>query len=188
MQQVIDECTNEMPPIRGVLQCAAVLEDSIYHNMTHVQWRTATRPKMHSSMILHRLLLQHDLRFFVMLSSIAGVVGNRSQANYAAGNTFQDALAHYRRSRGLPAVSIDLGLMLGIGLIAERGGATKLKKWEAVGIREAEFHALLTAAMTGLGVARRCPRSSFQVSPREGFLNPRVWSGRSTLMTRVLRT
>lgn len=97
----------------------------------------------------HRLPLQHDLRFFVMLSSIAGVVGNRSQANYAARSAFQDALAHYRRSRGLPAVSIDLDLMLGIGLIAERGGATNLKKWEPVGIWEAEFHAFLAAAMTG---------------------------------------
>lgn len=170
MHQVLDQCAREMPPIRGVLQCAAVLEDSIYHNMTHAQWRTATRPKMHGSMILHRLLLQRDLQFFVMLSSIAGVVGNRSQANYAAGNTFQDALAHYRRSLGLPAVSIDLGLMLGIGLIAERGGATNLKKWEAVGIHEAEFHALLTAAMTGTWSGSPVPTQLISGLPTGGIL------------------
>ncbi|KAJ5389914.1 polyketide synthase [Penicillium cataractarum] len=170
MQHVLGQCASEMPPIRGVLQCAAVLEDSIYHNMTHAQWRTATRPKMHGSMILHRLLLQCELQFFVMLSSIAGVVGNRSQANYAAGNTFQDALAHYRRSQGLPAVSIDLGLMLGIGLIAERGGATNLKKWEAVGIREAEFHALLTAAMTGTWSGSTVPTQVISGLPTGGIL------------------
>jgi zearalenone synthase (highly reducing iterative type I polyketide synthase) len=167
MQQVIDQCASKMPPIGGVLQCAAVLEDSIYHNMTHAQWRTATRPKMHGSVILHRLLLQHELQFSVMLSSIAGVVGNRSQANYAAGNTFQDALAHYRRSQGLPAVSIALGLMLGIGLIAERGGA---KKWEAVGIREAELHALLTAAMTGTWSGSPVPTQLISGLPTGGIL------------------
>lgn len=170
MQQMLEQCAGAMPPIRGVVQCAAVLEDSIYQNMTHAQWRTATRPKMHGSMILHRLLLQHELRFFVMLSSISGVVGNRSQANYAAGNTFQDALAHYRRSQGLPAVSIDLGLMSGIGLAAERGGATKPKKWEAVDIREAEFHALLTAAMNGKWSGSPVPTQLISGLPTGGIL------------------
>ncbi|KAJ5654746.1 polyketide synthase [Penicillium lividum] len=105
MQRMMERCTVEMPPIRGVAQCAAVLEDSIYQNMTHGDWRASTRPKIHGSIILHRLLLSHDLQFFVMLSSIAGVVGNCSQAKFAAGNTVQDALAHYRGSLGLPARS-----------------------------------------------------------------------------------
>jgi zearalenone synthase (highly reducing iterative type I polyketide synthase) len=158
LRRVLSRCAAEMPPIRGVIQCAAVLDDSVYHNMTHDQWRNATRPKMHGSWLLHRLLPRStDLDFFVMLSSIAGVVGNRGQANYAAGNTYQDALAHYRRRRGLPAVAVDLGLMLGIGLIAERGGATNLKKWEAVGIREPEFHRLMTAAIAGCWSKRELP-------------------------------
>lgn len=84
-----------------------------------------------------------------MLSSISGVVGNRSQANYAAGNTFQDALARHRRQKGLPAVSIDLGLMLGIGLITQRGGATNLRKSEAVGLYEDDFHAIVGADIVG---------------------------------------
>ncbi|KAK3304979.1 KR domain-containing protein [Chaetomium strumarium] len=163
MRVVLGRCAAEKPPIRGVIQCAAVLDDSVFDNMTHDQWRHATRPKMHGSWLLHQLLLPHEngnenergLDFFVMLSSIAGVVGNRGQANYAAGNTYQDALAQYRRRRGLPAVAVDLGLMLGIGLIAtERGGATNLKKWEAVGIREPEFHRLMTAAIAGCWLAR----------------------------------
>jgi zearalenone synthase (highly reducing iterative type I polyketide synthase) len=166
MHQVLDQCAIELPPIRGVVQCAAV----IYHNMTHAQWQAATRPKMHGSMILHRLLLQHELQFFVMLSSIAGVVGNRSQATFAAGNTFQDALAHYRRGLGVPAVSIDLGLRLGIGLIAERVGATNLKQWEAVGIREAEFHALLTTAMTGSWSGSPVPAQLISGLPTGGIL------------------
>ncbi|PCH00416.1 Acyl transferase/acyl hydrolase/lysophospholipase [Penicillium occitanis (nom. inval.)] len=150
MTNMLAQCAAEMPPILGVIQSAAVLEDSIYDNMTYKQWADATRPKIQGSWLLHHLLeeAKQELQFFVMLSSIAGVVGNRSQANYASGNTYQDALATYRRQLGLPAVSVDLGLMLGIGLIAEeRGGTTNLKKWEAVGINEQEFHAVMTAAM-----------------------------------------
>ncbi|KAH8703111.1 hypothetical protein BGW36DRAFT_422685 [Talaromyces proteolyticus] len=148
MERVISQCTVDLPPIRGVIQSAAVLEDSIYEKMTHSQWQQAIGPKVQGSWVLHQSL-PSDLDFFVMLSSISGVVGNRSQANYAAGNTYQDALASYRRRHGLTAVSVDLGLMVGIGLIAERGGTTNLKKWEAVGVDETKFHALMTAAMTG---------------------------------------
>ncbi|KAF2811619.1 putative polyketide synthase [Mytilinidion resinicola] len=148
VQAAIHQCSQDMPPIRGAIQSAAVLNDSIYDNMTHALWQGAVKPKIQGSWNLHTALPK-DLDFFVMLSSISGVVGNRSQANYAAGNTFQDALAHYRRKRGLRAVSIDLGLMLGIGLIAERGGGTNLRKSEAVGLDESEFHAIVTAAMKG---------------------------------------
>lgn len=54
-----------------------------------------------------------------MLSSLSGVIGSVSQANYAAGNTFQDALAHYRRDQGLVAQSINLGVVVGFGYVAE---------------------------------------------------------------------
>ncbi|PGH26935.1 hypothetical protein AJ80_01317 [Polytolypa hystricis UAMH7299] len=148
MERVVSHISAEMPPVRGVIQSAAVLKDSIYENMTHEQWVGVIRPKIQGSWLLHKLL-PRDMQFFVMLSSISGVLGNRSQANYATGNAYQDALAAYRRKNGLPAVSVDLGLMLGIGLIAERGGATNLRKWDAAGINETEFHALMKAAMVG---------------------------------------
>lgn len=121
MRDVISQCANSLPPIRGVVQSAAVLNDSIYGNMTHGLWQKAIAPKIQGFWLLHELFPK-NMDFFVMLSSIAGVVGNRSQANYAAGNKFQDAQAKYRREQGLPAVSVDLGLMLEIGIIAERGG------------------------------------------------------------------
>lgn len=85
--------------------------------MTYDQWQRAILPKVAGTMNLHNHL--HDLKFFIMLSSIAGVVGNVSQANYAAGNTFQDALARHRTVNGLPAVAIDLGAVMSVGYVAE---------------------------------------------------------------------
>jgi KR domain-containing protein len=67
---------------------------------------------------LHELLPQ-NLDFFILLSSLAGIVGSISQANYAAGNTYQDALVNYRHAKGLPAQSIDLGLIKGVGYVEE---------------------------------------------------------------------
>lgn len=58
------------------------------------------------------------LDFFTMLSSISGVVGTAGQANYAAGNTFQDAFALYRHSLGLAAHSVNLGIIEDVGYLS----------------------------------------------------------------------
>jgi hypothetical protein len=78
-------------------------------------------------MNLHNHL--HNLSFFVMLSSVTGILGNVSQANYAAGNTFQDALARHRTANGLPTVSVDLGQAMDTGYVAERGDSVR-KRFE----------------------------------------------------------
>ena len=85
--------------------------------MTYEDWIAATRPKMQGSWNLHKVMPK-DLDFFVLLSSSAGVMGARGQANYNAGNGFQDSLAHYRRKNGHAAVSLDLGIILGAGVSA----------------------------------------------------------------------
>lgn len=64
-----------------------------------------------------------------MLSSVTGILGNVSQANYAAGNTFQDALARHRTANGFPTVSVDLGQAMDAGYVAERGGGVR-KRFE----------------------------------------------------------
>jgi hypothetical protein len=81
-------------------------------------WQTAITPKVQGSWNLHELL-PTNMDFFVMLSSVAGIFGNRGQANYAAGNTFQDALAAYRTTRGMNTYSLDLGSVSSVGWVAE---------------------------------------------------------------------
>lgn len=75
-------------------------------------------PKVVGTWNLHSLL-PLDLDFFIMLSSVSGIVGNRGQANYNAGNTFQDELARFRVKQGLNAAAIDLGSLTAVGYLSE---------------------------------------------------------------------
>jgi NAD(P)-dependent dehydrogenase (short-subunit alcohol dehydrogenase family) len=149
LSAALKACAEEMPPILGAIQGAAVIKDAIFENMSFEDWVSATRPKIQGSWNLHTLL-PRDLDFFVLLSSSAGVIGARGQANYAAGNAFQDALAHHRRYRNLKAVSLDLGPILGVGMVAEDEATLDiLRKSGFLGVRERDFHILVEAAMSG---------------------------------------
>ncbi|KAI4249367.1 MAG: hypothetical protein L6R42_009028, partial [Xanthoria sp. 1 TBL-2021] len=98
--------------IAGVIQLAMVLEDGIFDNMSFAQWRHAIEPKTKGSRNLLANIWPGDKPFFILLSSITGVIGNTAQANYASGNTYEDALAHHARTHlGINATSIDVGLV-----------------------------------------------------------------------------
>lgn len=142
----MEQCSRELPPIRGVVQMAMVLRDSVIENMSYADWSVPLRPKVQGTWNLHRFFDQsRPLDFFIACSSVSGVCGNAGQAQYAAGNTYQDALAAYRRERGLKAVAVNLGIMRDVGAIAESAGVgNNLSQWEdVIGIREPAFHALI---------------------------------------------
>lgn len=70
------------------------------------------------SVILHQLSLNYDLDFFILFSSIAGVVGNLGQLAYSAANSFLDSLCDFRRKKlGLTALSVAWGTMAGAGIL-----------------------------------------------------------------------
>ncbi|KAB5585705.1 hypothetical protein GE09DRAFT_983703 [Coniochaeta sp. 2T2.1] len=143
---VIETCKATLPPIKGCVQGSMVLKDAMFENMTYSDFDAALRPKFQGSWNLHELL-PTDMGFFLLLSSATGILGNRSQANYAAGNTYQDALALHRTSLGLPATSIDLGSILSVGYVAENKSriGTTISTISSVleSIREDEIHLMI---------------------------------------------
>ncbi|KAL4966473.1 polyketide synthase [Aspergillus stella-maris] len=125
VKQALDDACAVLPPIRGVVQGAMVLNDCVFEHMSHEQYVNAVRPKVDGTWNLHNATLHQPLDFFVMLSSAVGVVGNSSQGNYAAGSSFLDALANHRRSLGLPATSLDLGIIGSVGYVSENDEVRK---------------------------------------------------------------
>ena len=143
----IDQINPDMPVIKGVIQAAMVLKDSIF-NMQYESWVAATRPKIQGTWNLHELMPK-DLEFFIMLSSATAIIGNRGQAKNCAGNTFQDALAYHRKALGLPAVSIDLGAIRDIGWVAENQDSKILKAMDRIIVDQEHFYSVLNIAITG---------------------------------------
>ncbi|PIG69495.1 polyketide synthase [Aspergillus arachidicola] len=144
LRKVLDACQSHLPPIKGCIQGAMVLHDVSYEDMSYTAWQTAVNPKVQGSWNLHELLPK-GMDFFILLSSINGLIGSRGQANYAAGNTFQDALAHYRVSIGERATSFDLGLFTFAGAVAKDPRLREMMRNNSVlePVTEAQFHALL---------------------------------------------
>ncbi|NUP33710.1 MAG: amino acid adenylation domain-containing protein, partial [Streptomycetaceae bacterium] len=108
------------PPIRGVFHLAGQVHDALLPGMDRPCFDAAYHPKAIGGLLLHRLLADEPLDHFVLFSSIASLLTTAGQTNYAAGNAFLDALAHLRRARGLPALSIDWGPWA-TGMIEELG-------------------------------------------------------------------
>ncbi len=118
---VIGDIRRTMPPLRGILHSAGVIEDA---TLAHQSWDRFARvmaPKLEGALHLHALTYDLPLDFFVLFSSIASLFGSPGQGNYAAANAFLDALAHHRRALGRPALSVNWGAWSDIGMAARIG-------------------------------------------------------------------
>ncbi len=119
--------------------------------MNFDQWETVVKSKVAGSWNLHTALTGAPLDFFIALSSVAGIIGNRGQAAYAAANTFLDSLVQFRRRQGLPATTLDLAAVSDTGYLAENAERQKqvLDQIGGEAISEREILALVAASVTG---------------------------------------
>ena len=94
-------------------------QSDLFMNMSLEDFQTGVKPKVDGSWNLHSLLPK-GMDFFILLSSIGGILGTSGMANYACGNTYQDALAKHRIARHEKAISLDLCEIEDVGYVAER--------------------------------------------------------------------
>jgi acyl transferase domain-containing protein/acyl carrier protein len=124
--RVLTDIRHSMPPLRGIMHAAAVLDDGILLQLNEERFKTVMAPKIHGAWNLHTLTLDTPLDFFVLFSSAASVLGSPGQGNYVAASAFLDALAHHRRALGLPTLAINWGAWAEVGLAARPDRAEHL--------------------------------------------------------------
>ncbi|RWZ77280.1 SDR family NAD(P)-dependent oxidoreductase [Streptomyces albidoflavus] len=121
-------------PLSAIVHVAGVLDDAVLEALTPEQVAAVLRPKVDAAWHLHELTRDLDLSAFVLFSSAAATFGNAGQANYAAANAFLDALAGYRRARGLTATSMAWGLWAEASRMTEHLDHTDLQRLARLGV------------------------------------------------------
>ncbi|QSQ15451.1 type I polyketide synthase [Myxococcus landrumensis] len=118
VERVLSELRAHLPPLRGIVHAAGLLDDHTALELSDEHFRKVAAPKVQGAWNLHVRTLGEPLDFFVLYSSAAVLLGSPGQGNYAAANAFMDALAEQRRALGLPAMSIQWGAFSEVGLAA----------------------------------------------------------------------
>lgn len=106
-----------------------------------------TAPKIQGAWNLHELV--PDLDFFVSLASMTGVGGHVGQSIYGGTSTFLDAFTSYRLNQGLPAVSISLPAIEGVGYAADQGLIEHLQQSLGLYLPAGKVFTLVKAGIIG---------------------------------------
>ncbi len=141
VERVLGEARRSMPPLRGIMHAAMVLDDALLPQLDENRMWKAMDPKVTGAWNLHTLTLNDPLQFFVMFSSFSAVLGAPGQANYVAANIFMESLAQHRRTRCLPGMSVAWGVVGGTGYVARTPEV--VDKLEQLGLRPLPAELLL---------------------------------------------
>ncbi|MBK8815456.1 MAG: SDR family NAD(P)-dependent oxidoreductase [Methylococcaceae bacterium] len=118
LKAVLDNTKYTMPPLKGIIHAATVIDDALVRNTTPEQIERVLAPKMKGAMNLHELTADYQLDYFILYSSATTLFGNPGQSSYVAANLWLEALAAFRRNAGLPATCIRWGAIGDTGYLA----------------------------------------------------------------------
>jgi acyl transferase domain-containing protein/surfactin synthase thioesterase subunit/acyl carrier protein len=121
VSRLIRTIGDRMPPLRGVVQSAGVLDDGILAQLNWERFAPLFEPRVYGSWLLHEHTKGLELDFFILQSSLWSALGSAGQGNYTASSAFLDALAIHRRASGLPATAINWSAWSGGGLATVSG-------------------------------------------------------------------
>jgi len=107
LSEFLNAYQRDYPAVRGVFHAAGVMQYESMRDHSAESMQKIFAPKVQGAWLLHKLL--PDLDLFVLFSSTSALLSSPLMSSYAAANTFLDALAHYRKSQGLPALSVNWG-------------------------------------------------------------------------------
>ncbi|MFL9915755.1 SDR family NAD(P)-dependent oxidoreductase [Paraburkholderia fungorum] len=118
VQALIALIADEMPPLRGVIHAAGLLDDAPLAEQSRERFEAVMAPKATGALNLDNAIANLPLDFFVCFSSVASLLGAQGQANYAAANAFVDGLMQQRRARGYHGLSVNWGPWAETGMAA----------------------------------------------------------------------
>jgi acyl transferase domain-containing protein/NADPH:quinone reductase-like Zn-dependent oxidoreductase/acyl carrier protein/SAM-dependent methyltransferase len=159
VKKLLTDLRRSKTPLKGVFHLAMVIDDVPMSALTSERMAAVMAPKSHGAWLLHEGTKDLPLDCFVMFSSVSSIFGNPAQGNYAAANAFLDALAHHRRALGLPALTINWGVLGGEGYVARnervaeflsRQGTSAITPGEVVSLLES----FLSAGTTQVAAIR----------------------------------
>lgn len=133
-----------LPPLKGVVHAAMVLDDALLTNLDDARFQRAMAPKSSGAWKLHQRTRSMLLEMFVMYSSATTLLGNPGQANYVAGNLFMEALALQRRAQGLPATVVCWGGIADTGYLARNAEVKDILQSRTGGLPLTAENALAT--------------------------------------------
>jgi acyl transferase domain-containing protein/acyl carrier protein len=144
VQNLFAEIEASGHPLRGVFHLAMVIDDAPLAALTPERMRAVFTPKAHGAWLLHAATRAMKLDAFVMFSSVSSIFGNPAQGNYSAANAFLDSLAHHRQALGLPALTVNWGVLGGEGYVARNERVAEfLARQGTMGITPGEAMSLL---------------------------------------------
>jgi acyl transferase domain-containing protein/surfactin synthase thioesterase subunit/aryl carrier-like protein len=134
VSRLMQTISNELPPLKGVVHSAGVLDDGVLAQLDWGRFERLFEPKVYASWLLHEYTKSLDLDFFILKSSLLSLLGSAGQGNYTASGAFVDSLTAHRHAVGLRAMAINWCAWSEGGL-ATVSGARGEAMWSSLGMK-----------------------------------------------------